>query len=359
MGAIGAIALCSTALSWLLMDDLTRTKRKLRDAEDLESDLRKRLDEQRNETRQKLRDAEDRESDLRKQLEEQRNEIEKLRERRGAPPPPIIPARQDIVDCSVFAPPGAPPDSTILVQVFFHRPDEARRARALARMMDDTTDSKGGVRLNLPVDRGATIQAALSAPGLAIEEPEQSVKWHGEPAFAQFIVTFPATPRDFYCTARISINGGLAGRITFRLSSDSTHIRTTICVDESAKRYKLAFLSYASADRAEVLKRAQALDAARMSFFQDVLSLRAGDQWESKIYQHIDKCDLFLLFWSRAAKDSEWVIKETEYALERRSWGDDPDIVPIILEDGPVVMPPDSLKSIHFNDAIHYLISAS
>ena len=54
------------------------------------------------------------------------------------------------------------------------------------------------------------------------------------------------------------------------------------------------------------------LQAAGISFFQDVLKLDPGVRWEREIYKNIDKCDLFLLFWSPAAKDLQWVIKEAE-----------------------------------------------
>ena len=128
---------------------------------------------------------------------------------------------------------------------------------------------------------------------------------------------------------------------------------------EMAGRYNQAFLSNASPDRKEVLKRAQVLSAAGISFFHDVLSLDPGARWEQEIYKAIDGCDLFLLFWSRAAKESEWVIKEAEYALRCQGEGNTPDIVPVILETPPPLPPPPSLAGIHFNDRIHYLISNS
>jgi hypothetical protein len=46
----------------------------------------------------------------------------------------------------------------------------------------------------------------------------------------------------------------------------------------------------------------------------------------------IDESDVVFLLWSTAAKQSEWVVKEVRYAIERRS-GDDlapPEIVPVI-----------------------------
>jgi TIR domain len=116
-------------------------------------------------------------------------------------------------------------------------------------------------------------------------------------------------------------------------------------------------VSYAAKDRKEVLKRVQMLNVLKTKFFQDLLSLDPGDRWEQKLYETIRSCDLFLLFWSQAAKDSEWVIKEAEYALkqQQQNQGHEPDIVPVILEQN--VLPPQSLATLHFNDRIQYLIS--
>ena len=89
--------------------------------------------------------------------------------------------------------------------------------------------------------------------------------------------------------------------------------------------------------------------------------LSPGERWQKELYRHIDECDLFLLFWSQAAKDSKWVIKEAEYALARQT-GDEagePDIIPVPLQGPPPVLPPDSLKDIHFDDRIQYFIAAS
>ena len=128
---------------------------------------------------------------------------------------------------------------------------------------------------------------------------------------------------------------------------------------DRARRYHYAFLSYASPDRAEVLKRAQGLKADGTSFFNDLLSLDPGERWEKRLYQEIDRCDVFYLFWSSQAKESEWVMKETEYALARRmaSANGDPDIVPVIIEGPPPPSPPESLKDIHFNDSLLYVLA--
>jgi hypothetical protein len=130
---------------------------------------------------------------------------------------------------------------------------------------------------------------------------------------------------------------------------------------DGARRYVRAFLSYATPDRAEVMKRAQALRLVGLDFFQDVLSLEPGQRWERQLYREIDTCDLFLLFWSSNAAKSEWVLREAQYALDRqtKSGDDTPDITPVVLEGPPVPPPPEALKHLHFNDYFRYFIAGA
>lgn len=272
-------------------------------------------------------------------------------------------AQADLVDCSVFAPPAAPPGATVMVQVFLHVPEHAERARFLATVMDHAASLKGVQTLQTEIRRGARVAVTLSAEGLSIGEPHQTLVWNSQPVFAQFLVTLPeggASAATYHPVVRIIADGGLIGRIAFAIATDAeagqAQSRPT---GESARRYRHAFLSYASPDRKEVLKRAQALKAVNVSFFQDTLSLDPGARWEKAIYKNIDDCDLFLLFWSKAAADSQWVVKEAEYALARQIAGQKagPDIVPVLLEGPPPVAPPQSLAAIHFNDPILYHIA--
>jgi hypothetical protein len=124
-----------------------------------------------------------------------------------------------------------------------------------------------------------------------------------------------------------------------------------------AKRYENAFISYASKDRSEVLRRVQMLSVTRIKYFQDILNLEPGDRWERELYKKIDDADVFFLFWSKAASESEWVLKEIQYALNRKSGNEDfpPEIIPVIIEKSPP-NPPVELKDIHFNDKIIYFI---
>src|SRR3990172_3970234 len=105
-------------------------------------------------------------------------------------------------------------------------------------------------------------------------------------------------------------------------------------IGEEALRYGMAFLSYASKDREQVLARVQTLQRLGIRYFHDLLYLEPRDRWDQKLHMYIDHCDLFLLFWSGAARDSEWVRKEFNHALSRK--GEDgsalPQIRPLLME---------------------------
>jgi hypothetical protein len=225
--------------------------------------------------------------------------------------------------------------------------------------MDASTKLKGTKSLPLILRRGAQVEIAFSADGLVVDDPVQSIVWQVEPAYCQFLARIPTgtSGQSFFPVVRVSVDGQLVGPIKFRLASDDTASQpASEPLGDHAGPYRYAFVSYASKDREEVLKRVQMLEVLKTEFFQDILSLDPGDRWEKKLYVNIDRCDLFLLFWSQAAKDSQWVIKEAEYALahQQRHPQSEPDLVPVVLEQS--VPPPENLSAFHFNDRIGYLI---
>jgi TIR domain len=128
---------------------------------------------------------------------------------------------------------------------------------------------------------------------------------------------------------------------------------------EEPVRFRLAFISYASVDRADVIARVQGLQVAGIRYFQDLLSLEPGDRFEWKIERQIDECDLFVLFWSSAAKKSEWVRREVRRALDRQSrdLARLPEIRPIIIGPPPPESPWPEVAHLHFNDLLSYVLS--
>jgi hypothetical protein len=286
--------------------------------------------------------------------------------------------RIDPVDCTVFAPPRVARGDSLWVQVFAHRPEQAEQASSLAQEMDDQARRRGFKSLEVGIERGTRLTFHLHVPGISFAAPSDSLLWEGRPAYVQFIAKAPLDLALGNVFGRVTVSRDAlpVGSIMFRLEIvekngqppapntllGQTHPRRRsplLPVGDVTRRYHKAFISYASQDRSEVLKRVQMLRLARIRYFQDVLKLEPGDRWERKLYRHIDRSDLFLLFWSTNAKESKWVLEEARYAIKRKG-GDDsapPDMIPVIIEGPPVPEPPADLAHLHFNDYLIYFMA--
>ncbi len=276
-------------------------------------------------------------------------------------------ARADPVDCTVFSPPAVAVGDSFLVQVFAHRPEQAETAKNLAKEFDESSERRGFRSLETKIRRGSTLRFHLAMARVTIDDEVQQITWRGEPESVQFSVTIPPGPSGFapgnvIGTVTVDQDSVPLGYIKFKLTivppAQAVAPSVPVAVGEVARLYRKAFISYASPDRNEVLKRVQMLEELRIGFFQDVLSLEPGERWQKALYRHIDESDLFLLFWSTAAKQSKWVMEEVHYALKRK--GDDdlapPEILPVIIEGPPPVPPPVELESLHFNDRLVYFM---
>ncbi|MFM8395640.1 MAG: toll/interleukin-1 receptor domain-containing protein, partial [Acidobacteriota bacterium] len=277
---------------------------------------------------------------------------------------PAIEQQQDVVECSVFAPPLAPQGETVMIQVFAHLEGRDGEAARLAASFDPTATTRGVKTLSSRVARGAELTFHLTLSRLEIAEPIQTLVWMGDTESVQFIVDVPTDCRlgNLAGSVTISLETVPIGRISFllRVVPSGTAVPDAAeAIEASAHAFRYTFISYASEDRDKVLARVQMLDQMGIRYFQDLLSLDPGQRWEKELYRNIDQCDLFLLFWSNAAKRSEWVMREVDYAIDRKGGNDDspPEIRPVIIEGPPLVTPPEKLKHLQFNDRLIYLMS--
>jgi hypothetical protein len=212
------------------------------------------------------------------------------------------------------------------------------------------------------VRKDAILTFELEIKDITSEDPIQHLKWKGVTDSVQFIVTIPDaySKQSLIGKVRVALENVPIGHFCFKINI-SVLAGQKKDIGQSnfspMKNYRYAFISYASKDRAEVLRRVQMLDLMKIRYFQDLLSLNPGDHWGKELFRQIDIADVFFLFWSSAARDSEWVMKEVEYAISKKKGKDDnpPEIYPVILES-IFVEPPDSLKHLHFNDKIVYFI---
>ncbi|MGE0130484.1 MAG: TIR domain-containing protein [Blastocatellales bacterium] len=294
---------------------------------------------------------------------------------RSSEPPTIIPIRagknddktnesHDLVECSVFSPPTTPRGATIMVQVFAHLEGKSADAEKMALEFDEAARRRAVKTLSARVPRETELMFHLAISNWQISEPAQTLVWMGDAESVQFIVDVPPDCKLGAAAAKVTVsqNSVPIGQISFILKvaeQAESAKEAPVPAGDDARRYKYAFVSYASADRDKVLARVQMLEQFGIEYFQDILDLDPGDRWEKELYKNIDQCDLFLLFWSQHAKDSPWVMKEVEYALARKGADENapPEIKPVIIEGPPIIPPPEKLSGLHFNDRLIYFFS--
>jgi hypothetical protein len=253
-----------------------------------------------------------------------------------------------------------------MLQVFAHTVQQAPEVERAARGFDAASRARGVHSLAEPIDDGATLTFELRLPGLRVDGPVQSLVWRGEPRAVQFDVTVPAdarAPAAVIGTVIVRRDLVPIGQIKFKLEIITSPVETLTAprpVGEQAIRYRHAFLSYASEDRAQVLDRAQMLRLLRIEYFHDLMSLEPGERWERELYRQIESCDLFLLFWSEHAQSSPWVRREALHALSLcgADHSAPPQICPVIVSGPPVAEPWTELAHLHFNDALVYVRAA-
>jgi hypothetical protein len=288
----------------------------------------------------------------------------------NAESPPAV-AEADELSCSVFTRSEASPGDSFIVQVFAHLAEQAEQLAARALKTDELAEERGSETLDAPVARGDELTVKLDMPTLEVDEPVQSFVWKGVIKCLQFGVSVPegCAPKSLFGKVTVCQNTVPIGHIRFAfkvLAGGAAPIRALAAVEPARAeqpagefvRYRQAFISYCSKDRAEVLRRVQMLRLVKLKFRQDLLDLEPGQKWESTLYRYIDESDVFFLFWSKAAKESEWIEKELRHALERKGGRDEapPEIIPVIIEGPPPAAPPSYLAADHFNDTLQYFV---
>lgn len=265
---------------------------------------------------------------------------------------------RDHVDCTVFAPPEVRPHDSVLVQVYVHCPESSEEAQQFAQAADSDTERRASRSLGTQIKCGTELSFEFDMARAFVDEPIQTLTWRGRTDCVQFGVTFPEMIPDCKLNGcvRISQQTTPIGTIRFSLKvvSGSGKIDRLPVATGTAKRYNLAFISYASRDRPEVMKRVQMLSAVGIHYFQDVMNLDPGDRWAQALFRHIDESDVMFLFWSSAAKTSEWVQKEWEYGLDKHG---DEFVLPVTIEGPPIPEPPDRLRHLHFADRVLYFVN--
>ncbi len=231
---------------------------------------------------------------------------------------------EDEVKCSVYSPPEVSAGSDLLVQVFAHLEVHESELDVLASELDPDSKKQLSRALKQKIKRDSVLTFKLMVPGIDLVEDEQDIVWRGEPESVEFIVPIPEDHADGNRFGRVFVyqNGEELGKIPFRVKifsrlKPAAPQHTAPAVAGVMTQNESAFVSYASRDKGEVYRFVQLMDALKYEYHIDIFHIDAGERWEQKLYKFIDTDDVFLLFWSKAASESEWVIREAKRAEER------------------------------------------
>ena len=113
----------------------------------------------------------------------------------------------------------------------------------------------------------------------------------------------------------------------------------------SVTRYKNIFTSYSHNDAMMVQAIRQVYEAIGDSSFRDLAVLRSSPGWNSTLPQTIDGADVFQLFWSRNAAQSQSVYQECQYALQHYKYD---GFIRSIYWEKPLAFSPPEFSRLHF-----------
>jgi hypothetical protein len=251
---------------------------------------------------------------------------------------------------SVISPKTVVPESSFLLDIWAHLEDQ--RNEVINRSKEGSINDNILIKTNGPTKilKGTDLVIHLDFPDLIIENPEQHLLWTGDISSANFLIKVPKDVRKggkigavkIYTDGLLILNFFFEINIAEKMTNEEP-------IDITLHRISKAFVSYASRDREKVLSRIQGIQkiAPNLEFKMDIKDIRSGQKWKKSLRELIETSDIFYLFWSENAKNSNWVEKEWRCALKLK--GID-FIDPVPLESPEDVPPPVELTEKHFND---------
>ena len=167
---------------------------------------------------------------------------------------------------------------------------------------------------------GAQVLVKLSGQHIYVSNAEERFSWDSRCKIIDYDVT--VTPDSPLGTTVLKYDVIVEGCVVVRLRHDLEIVKVQHSDVPSAAAGvapRSAFASYSVEDRPVVSLIVGVLqDAAGIDVFLDVMSLRTSQRWQRKLEKEIRTREAFMLFWSRAASESQWVDWEWRTALREK-----------------------------------------
>ena len=205
----------------------------------------------------------------------------------------------------------------MLVQVFLHTASNKGKVQIIASQADKNAERRGYTPLSCKMKKGdkADIEINIYDKKL-IKSERKSIVWSGEFTQCSFrhFIDEDLEADNLYCEVNVYVNGVPVGCTSF-LTDIVAHEVQNIYAKPDATRFEKIFVSYSHQDYDRVKYLVQGFRAQGIDYFFDRHNLRSGDVYSERIFEYIDKADLFMLCWSANAQKSEYVKTEIERAL--------------------------------------------
>ena len=219
---------------------------------------------------------------------------------------------------SIYAPAEVKKKSHLLTQVYFHLFEEAAMVQSWAKGADRNAQRRAYVPISLKLKQGDKLKVEFNVYGKScLMSERKTLEWHGSMTHCYFDYFVPEDidVRELSCETNIYVNGAMIGDMRFltQIVEEPRNINPYI----TSRRFSRIFISYAHQDARQIKLLALAYKAQGVDYFYDRDSLAPGDVYEEKIFDYIDKADLFVLCWSKNAEASDYVSKEKSHALLR------------------------------------------
>jgi hypothetical protein len=203
--------------------------------------------------------------------------------------------------------------------------------------------------INSPIPTGTQVSFIFSSPQDVLMNPSSiTLRWYESYYKLPFRIYVPQDTHDDFIVLLIDvvIHGLPITKIPISISTTKQPTVNTSMVS-SMNWPREVFASYSRKDSKIVRHLKRRYLALGIYMFIDVDDLRSGEYWESRLYERIDRSDVFQLFWSQQASQSRFVEKEWKHAVSLLNAKGDGFIKPIYWEDSlPSV--PDELSHINF-----------
>lgn len=231
---------------------------------------------------------------------------------------------QEEVHVAVFAPSNCELGQMFTIQAMLYLNKDMQSVINQAKMVDPSAEKKNGKTLDLSLKKGTPIQVSLKffypqpdCPQISIEQAEKEIIWDSrlQNLTFQAFLPYDYKYKSISGNIHIRINQVEVAKLSFLLSVQKVQTPVTYALVD-IQYYRKIFISYSHKDTDKVQYIAEAYKAINLDYFFDRHSLKPGDKYKDIIFKHIDDADLFILCWSKNAKESQWVNLECNRFIE-------------------------------------------